>query len=87
MQIFETHYKQIIKYDLLTKFNYKNFYSIPKLKSIVLNFGIKEVNFKLLVPILMALELISSQKGLLTKAKKPNIKLILKKKIINILEK
>jgi len=79
MQIFESHYNHIIKYDLLTKFNYKSIYSIPKLKRIVLSFGIKEVNFKLLLPTLIALELVSAQKGVLSKSNKSNITLKIRK--------
>jgi len=79
MQTFESHYNHIIKYDLLTKFNYKNIYLIPKLQKIVLNFGIKEVNFKLLLPTLIALELISSQRGVLARSNKSNINLKIRK--------
>jgi len=79
MQIFESHYDRTIKYDLLTKFNYNNLYLIPKLQKIVLNFGIKEVNFKLLLPTLIALELISSQKGILARSNKSNITLKIRK--------
>jgi len=75
MHIYESHYSNIIKYDLLTKFNYTNIYLIPRLQKIVLNFGIKEVNFKSLLPALIAIELISSQKGVLARSNRSNITL------------
>lgn len=79
MHIFEHHYHNIIKLDFINKFNYKNIYSIPKIIKIVLNFGIKEVNFKLLLSLLTALELISSQKAILTRSSTSNISLKIRK--------
>jgi large subunit ribosomal protein L5 len=79
MQILESHYNYIVKHDLVTKFNYKNNNVVPKLQKIVLNFGIKEVNFKLLLPTLIALELVSSQKGALARSNKSNIALKIRK--------
>ena len=39
MNCLEKYYNKFIKYDLILKFNYKNIKKIPKIKSIILNFG------------------------------------------------
>jgi len=79
MHLFEQHYHCIIKPDFISKFNYKNIYSIPKITKIILNFGIKEVNFKVLLSLITALELISSQKAILTQSSTSNISLKIRK--------
>jgi large subunit ribosomal protein L5 len=69
---FKEHYLNVVRKDLLTKFNYKNLHQIPKLEKIVINISVKEAvqNSKNVVPALIALELITGQKAVLTKAKK-----------------
>lgn len=79
MNFIEYYYKNVIKYDLLNRFHYKTLNKIPKLNKIVLNFGCKDSNFMQLVSPLIALELITSQKGLLTFSKKSNIVLKIRK--------
>ena len=37
MNRFTYHYKQIVSYDLITKFNYKNSFHIPEIESISVN--------------------------------------------------
>lgn len=83
-----------LKYDLINKFSYTNIKKIPKITQIVLNFGCKTTELKVLSASLLALELITNQKGTLTKTKYSNIslkirkgnptgcKVILKKKLI-----
>ena len=58
---------------MISQFAYKNNYITPELDKIVLNFGIKEVNFKLLLLVMATLEMISTQKPMITKSKKSNI--------------
>ncbi len=58
--------KKTLNYELLNKFNYKNTKKLPKIKKIVLNFGCKTTDIKHLAASLLALELITCQKGKLT---------------------
>ena len=61
-----------IKKKMMEKFEYKNFYSIPKITKIVLNMGIGDAkdDSKLLDKAQEELSLISGQKAVKTKAKK-----------------
>ena len=72
MNRLNNHYKQIVSYDLTTKFNYKNSYQLPSIKEIVIN--ISSINLaiekKKIIPLLLAIELISGQKGKITLSKK-----------------
>ena len=68
-----------MKYELLNKFNYKKIEEIPEIKTIVLNFGCKTTEIKSLTASLLALELITNQKGTLTTTKFPNVVLKIKK--------
>lgn len=64
-----------LSYDLINKFFCNNTKKLPKLKKIILNFGGKTTEIKHLSACLLALELITNQKGALTRAKHPNIRL------------
>jgi len=79
MFFLKSYYQTIIKHDLTNAFIYNNIKQVPKLKTIVLNFGLKTSNFKQLTSSLLALELISSKKSILTKSKCVNIILKIKK--------
>jgi large subunit ribosomal protein L5 len=79
MHFLEHYYHNIIKYDLINRFNYKNIKVIPKLEKIILNFGCKTFELKKLSPSLLALQLITMKKGKLTVSKKPNIVLKIRK--------
>ena len=65
-------FKNTIKKKMMEKFEYKNFYSIPKITKIVLNMGIGDAKDdpKLLDKAQEELSLISGQKAVKTKAKK-----------------
>ena len=65
-------FKTSIKKKMMEKFDYKNFYSIPKITKIVLNMGIGDAKDdpKLLDKAQEELSLISGQKAVKTKAKK-----------------
>ena len=65
-------FKNSIKKKMMEKFDYKNFYSIPKITKIVLNMGIGDAKDdpKLLDKAQEELSLISGQKAVKTKAKK-----------------
>jgi len=79
MHFFEYYYENIIKYDLINKFHYKDIKHLPKLKKIILNFGCKSSELKILAAILLSLELITTQHGVLTTSKNSNILLKIRK--------
>lgn len=79
MHFIENLYFKTLKYDLSNKFLYDKTKDLPKLEKIVLNFGCKTTNIKNLAASLLALELISFKKGVLTKTKKSNILLKVRK--------
>nr|YP_010886821.1 ribosomal protein L5 [Paralagenidium karlingii]WJH17919.1 ribosomal protein L5 [Paralagenidium karlingii] len=78
---FNYYYNQIILYDLTTKFNFQNAYKLPKITKISLNIGLKDSNLnkKKLIYALTVLKLISNQKPILTKSKKNQLLLKIKK--------
>lgn len=65
-------YNSQFRYDLMTKNNYKDIYSVPKITKIVISMGIKEAisNKNSLLAPFFALMLITGQKPIPTKAKK-----------------
>nr|YP_010395037.1 ribosomal protein L5 [Phytopythium vexans]YP_010395055.1 ribosomal protein L5 [Phytopythium vexans]DAZ89474.1 TPA_asm: ribosomal protein L5 [Phytopythium vexans]DAZ89492.1 TPA_asm: ribosomal protein L5 [Phytopythium vexans] len=81
---FKNHYQNITTYDLITKFNFKNVYQIPKINKVFLNIGFKNANIekKKLINIITLLKLITNQKPIVTKSKKNNIFLKIKKNSI-----
>ena len=79
MSFLEYYYNNIIKYDLINRYNYKNIKEIPKLKKIVLNFGCKTSELKKLSTSLLFLQLITTKKGKLTISKQSNIVLKIRK--------
>jgi len=80
----KNHYQNVIAYDLLTKSNIKNIFEITKITKICLNIGFKNANIekKKLINILVLLKLITNQKPIVTKSKKNNIFLKIKKNSI-----
>nr|YP_010233621.1 ribosomal protein L5 [Pleurosigma inscriptura]QSZ78238.1 ribosomal protein L5 [Pleurosigma inscriptura] len=79
MHFLEYYYKNVIKYDLINKFFYKNINELPEIKQIILNFGSTNTKIKTFAAALLALELITKKKGILTKTKKPNLFLKIQK--------
>lgn len=73
MHFLKKYYNNNIKYEFINKFTYNKNINIPKLKKIVLNFGCKTADIKQLSSSLLAFELITSQKGKLSKTKTSNI--------------
>jgi large subunit ribosomal protein L5 len=71
--------KKTLKFDLINKFYYTNLKKLPQLKKIVLNFSCKTTEIKQLSTHLLALELITGQKGVLSASKHPNLALKIKK--------
>jgi len=79
MHFLNTFYFKTLKYDLINKFIYNNTTKLPKITKIILNFGSKTADIKQLSSSLLALELITNQKGVLTTTKKSNILLKIRK--------
>lgn len=79
MNILENYYKKVIRHDLINKFFYNRIEDVPQLKKIILNFGCKSVEIKNLAASLLSLELIAVQQGVLTKSKRANILLKIRK--------
>jgi large subunit ribosomal protein L5 len=81
MKSLENFYFKTIKYDLTNKYLFKETKNIPKIEKIILNFNCwcKPSDFSLLASSILALEMISNQSGVLTKALYPNIALRLRK--------
>ena len=80
----QNHYKNVIIYDLLTKLNFKNIFEITKITKICLNIGFKNANIekKKLINIILLIKLITNQKPIITKSKKNDIFLKIKKNSI-----
>jgi large subunit ribosomal protein L5 len=79
MNLLENYYKKVIRYDLINKFFYHNLSDIPELKKIILNFGCKSFVIKDIAASLVALELITTKQGTITKARRPNVLLKVRK--------
>lgn len=81
MNYIQNHYKYNINYDLITKLNLINIFNIPKINKITLNIGLKNSNMekKKMTLIALLLRLIINQQILITKSKKNNIILKIKK--------
>ena len=74
MNVLENYYKKIIRYDLINKFFYRNLNDIPELKKIILNFSTQNIAASFLI-----LELITGKQGTITKSKRTNILLKIRK--------
>ena len=79
MNLLENYYKQVIKYDLINKFFYSQLKDIPELKKIILNFGCKSFEIKNIASSLLSLELITTKQGTITKSKRANLLLKIRK--------
>lgn len=79
MHFLQYFYLKVIKHDLSNKFVYINTKKIPTLKKIIINFGCKNNDIKTIASSLLALELITTQKGKLTVTKHSNILLKIRK--------
>jgi large subunit ribosomal protein L5 len=81
MNYLSQHFNNITQKEFISNFYYKNINQIPKIKQIVLNIGIKNIvnNKFLILPTFLALELITNSSHQITKSKKNNINLKIKK--------
>lgn len=79
MHFFNYFCTKTLKFDLINKFYYTDLKKLPNLKQIVLNFSCKTTELKILATHLIALELITNQKGITTVSRRPNLLLKLRK--------
>lgn len=79
MYFLEEFYIKTIKINLINKFIYNKSKKLPILKKISFSFNCKTTNIKHLSSGILALELITKQKGILLLAKRSNIEFKLKK--------
>lgn len=79
MWSFQNYNFNVIKYDLINKFIYTKVTQIPKLQFMILRFDIKNLNIKNLMSSLLALEILTLQKGNFLRSKKPNVVLKIRK--------
>lgn len=79
MHLLEKFYIKTLKYELINKFRYNNTKNLPKLEKIILNFGCKTADIKQLASCLLAIELVTNQKGTFTTTKHSNILLKIRK--------
>lgn len=80
----QNNYKNIISYDLITKFNYKNSFELPDIQDISINLSsISLANEKKkIISLLLAIELITGQKGKIITSKKNKIHLKIKEGMV-----
>lgn len=79
MNFFNEYNDNVVKYDLINKFNYKITKQIPKLESVTLTFKAKRYDLHTLLSCLSALNLISLQNPALNFSKISNISLKIRK--------
>jgi large subunit ribosomal protein L5 len=79
MHFLEHFCEKNLKYDLANKFFYNSTKQLPKLEKIILNFGCKTTGIKGLATSLLAIELITGQRGILTTTRHSNIFLKIRK--------
>jgi len=79
MELNKYIFDKTLKLDLINKFNFKKVESIPFIKKIILNFYCKNNSIKTVAQSLLAIEMISNQKGTIMKSKSTNLVLKIRK--------
>ena len=79
MHFLNYFYNKNLKFDLINKFYYANLKKLPKLEKVILNSSCKTTELKALATDLLALELVTNQRGILTISKRPNLLLKIRK--------
>ena len=79
MHFLDSYNKNVVKYDLINKFNFVNSNKIPCIECINLKFSFKKYEFKSLISALIALELITGQKSTFITSKTFNVSLKIQK--------
>lgn len=75
MKFFQSYLLNILRYDLIRRFNYSSIKDIAYLKNVVLCFKYRNPSYNQLLNSLIALELISNSKAKFITSKKPNVSL------------
>lgn len=79
MHFLDNYNENIVKYDLINKFNYKHLQKIPKLKSLTLTFKLQKYDIKTLISASSAIEILTYQKSVLNYSKVSNISFKIRK--------
>ena len=81
MSRLEQHYKNTLMKELVEAFNYEDTKQLPYIEKIVVNCGLKSINFndKLIYPVLLAMEGLTNQKPKITRSAKDNANLKIRK--------
>ena len=79
MNFLKSYHNNIVKYDLINKFNLETITKLPEIKFINLRFNFKKYELKSLMSALIALELITHQKATFIKSKNFNVSLKIQK--------
>jgi large subunit ribosomal protein L5 len=82
MTRYQTFLKQVISYDLITRFQYRNSFQLPILKKISINVGSMNADKNKLLAFFIILELLSGQQSKLTFSKKNKIQFKIKKGMV-----
>ena len=85
MSRLEQHYKNTLTRELVEAFQYESTSQLPSVEKIVVNCGLKSINFndKLVHPILLALEGLTGQRPKITRSKKDNANLKIRSGMIS----
>ena len=85
MSRLEQHYKNTLTRELVEAFQYESTSQLPSVEKIVVNCGLKSINFndKLVHPILLALESLTGQRPKITRSKKDNANLKIRSGMIS----
>ena len=81
MDRFFSHYKEVILNDLFLNKHFANKHRVPKLEKVVLNLGVKDItqDKRKILSSLLGAEVITGQRALITKSRKPLISLKVRK--------
>ena len=84
MNRFYNHYNDIGLYDICMKTNCTNTLKVPGISKIILNMGVKDVvsDKRRILPALLSLEMITGQRALITKSRKPLMSLKIRKGMV-----
>ena len=85
MSRLEQHYENTLMEELVETFNYNDVSDLPSVDKIIINCGLKSINFndKLIHPILLALEGLTGQRPKITRSAKDNSNLKIRSGMIS----
>jgi large subunit ribosomal protein L5 len=85
MSRLEQHYKNTLIKELVESFEYENTSQLPSVDKIIVNCGLKSINFndKLIHPVLLAMESLTGQRPKITRSSKDNANLKIRSGMIS----